>query len=144
MNKYFRILLVLGVVSVSILILIASLIFIGWGGLIVVGVALITFLEKLFKEYEIFNFSGELVDDGNIRNNDKTKNNLNIDSDQTYLSQESDCNWGEELWNSANLHEESERFSKEYEDVSMKRFSDDSDEYYKSLINKNNSAFEEE
>ena len=144
MNKYFRILLVLGVVSVSILILIASLIFIGWGGLIVVGVALITFLEKLFKEYEIFNFSGELVDDGNIRNNDKTKNNLNIDSDPTYLSQESDCSWGEELWNSANLHEESERFSKEYEDVSMKRFSDDSDEYYKSLINKNTSALEEE
>ncbi len=90
MKKYFRILLVLGVVSVSILILIASLIFIGWGGLIVVGVALITFLEKLFKEYEIFNFSGELVDDGNIRNNDKTKNNLNIDSDPIYLSQESD------------------------------------------------------
>ena len=144
MNKYFRILLVLGVVSVSILILIASLIFIGWGGLIVVGVALITFLEKLFKEYEIFNFSGELVDDGNIRNNDKTKNNLNFDSDPTYLSQESDCSWGEELWNSANLHEESERFSKEYEDVSMKRFSDDSDEYYKSLINKNTSALEEE
>ena len=144
MNKYFRILLVLGVVSVSILILIASLIFIGWGGLIVVGVALITFLEKLFKEYEIFNFSGELVDDGNIRNNDKTKNNLNIDSDPTYLSQESDCILDEELWNSANLHEESERFSKEYEDVSMKRFSDDSDEYYKSLINKNTSALEEE
>ena len=134
----------MGVVSVSILILIASLIFIGWGGLIVVGVALITFLEKLFKEYEIFNFSGELVDDGNIRNNDKTKNNLNFDSDPTYLSQESDCSWGEELWNSANLHEESERFSKEYEDVSMKRFSDDSDEYYKSLINKNTSALEEE
>ena len=144
MNKYFRILLVLGVVSVSILILIASLLFLGWGGLIVVGVALITFLEKLFKEYEIFNFSGELVDDGNIRNNDKTKNNLNFDSDPTYLSQESDCSWGEELWNSANLHEESERFSKEYEDVSMKRFSDDSDEYYKSLINKNTSALEEE
>ena len=144
MNKYFRILLVLGVVSVSILILIASLIFIGWGGLIVVGVALITFLEKLFKEYEIFNFSGELVDDGNIRNNDKTKNNLNIDSDPTYLSQESDCILDEELWNSANLHEERERFSKEYEDVSMKRFSDDSDEYYKSLINKNTSALEEE
>ncbi len=144
MNKYFRILLVLGVVSVSILILIASLIFIGWGGLIVVGVALITFLEKLFKEYEIFNFSGELVDDGNIRNNDKTKNNLNIDSDPTYLSQESDCILDEELWNSANLHKERERFSKEYEDVSMKRFSDDSDEYYKSLINKNTSALEEE
>lgn len=143
MNKYFRILLVLGVVSVSILILIASLIFIGWGGLFVVGVALITFLEKLFKEYEIFNFSGELVDDGNIRNADKTKNNLNIDSDPIYLSQESDCIWDDEH-NSANLHEESERFSKEYEDVSMKRFSDDSDEYYKSLINKNTSALEEE
>ena len=143
MNKYFRILLVLGVVSVSILILIASLIFIGWGGLFVVGVALITFLEKLFKEYEIFNFSGELVDDGNIRNADKTKNNLNIDSDPIYLSQESDCIWDDEH-NSANLQEESERFSKEYEDVSMKRFSDDSDEYYKSLINKNTSALEEE
>ena len=143
MNKYFRILLVLGVVSVSILILISSLIFIGWGGLFVVGVALITFLEKLFKEYEIFNFSGELVDDGNIRNADKTKNNLNIDSDPIYLSQESDCIWDDEH-NSANLQEESERFSKEYEDVSMKRFSDDSDEYYKSLINKNTSALEEE
>ena len=143
MNKYFRILLVLGVVSVSILILISSLIFIGWGGLCVVGVALITFLEKLFKEYEIFNFSGELVDDGNIRNADKTKNNLNIDSDPIYLSQESDCIWDDEH-NSANLQEESERFSKEYEDVSMKRFSDDSDEYYKSLINKNTSALEEE
>ena len=143
MNKYFRILLVLGVVSVSILILISSLIFIGWGGLFVVGVALITFLEKLFKEYEIFNFSGELVDDGNIRNADKTKNNLNIDSDPIYLSQESDCIWDDEH-NSANLQEESERFSKEYEDVSMKRFSDNSDEYYKSLINKNTSALEEE
>ena len=71
------------------------------------------------------------------------KNNLNIDSNPIYLSQESDCIWDDEH-NSANLHEESERFSKEYEDVSMKRFSDDSDEYYKSLINKNTSALEEE
>lgn len=93
MNKCFRILLVLGVVSVSILILIASLIFIGWGGLIVVGVALTTFLEKLFKEYGIFNFGGELVDDSNIRNNDKTKNNLINDSNPIYLSQDSDCIW---------------------------------------------------